>query len=413
MTTGNRQPRIRSSLLRERAPHEPALVTNIELFFDLVFAFAITRLSSALLDRLTLAGALETGVLLLAVWWVWIYTVQATRWLDPEHSAVRVSILVQMLAGLLMGWALPHAFDAEAPLFAGCYVAVQIGRTLFLLAALGHGHPQLTRNFRRVTIWFSVSALLWIAGAQASPDHRLLLWAIAIAIDNGSVWIGFWVPGLGRSLTRQWTIGGEHLAQRCALFVMLVLGESLLATGATAAGIKVTPANVAAFAVAFVGSVAMWWLYFAAGYGRAVGNPSKSARAGRIARLGAAYLHLLIVAGIVVAAVGHVLLLAQPAGAVERPALAAMIGGPTLFLIGNLGLRAAIRRGAALSHLAGFALLAATAAATPPLEPLGVAVAISATLIVVAAWETISLARAPAAQASEANPRSSLPAKIW
>jgi low temperature requirement protein LtrA len=88
MTTGNRQPRVRSSLLRERAPHEAAMVTNIELFFDLVFAFAITRLSHSLFDRPTLAGALETGVLLRAVWWVWIYTAHATRWIDPQHGAV-------------------------------------------------------------------------------------------------------------------------------------------------------------------------------------------------------------------------------------------------------------------------------------------------------------------------------------
>jgi low temperature requirement protein LtrA len=413
MTTGNRKPRVRSSLLRERAPLEAAVVTNIELLFDLVFAFAITRLSHTLSDRPTLAGALESAVLLLAVWWVWIYTAHATRWLDPQHGAVRMSIFVLMLAGLLIGWALPHAFEADGPLFAGCYVAMQVSRTLFLLGALGRGQPQLTRNFRRVTIWFSVSALLWIAGAQATPDQRLLLWSIAIAVDYGSVWIGFWVPGLGRSLTHQWTIGGEHLARRCSLFVTLALGESLLATGATAAGTKATPASVAAFVVAFVGSVAMGWLYFDAGYGRAGHRTSKAAGPGRIVRLGYTHLHLLIVAGIVVGAVGHALLLSPPAGEIERHMLAAMIGGPTLFLIGTLGLRAARRSGPALSHLVGFAMLAGTAAAAPLLEPLGVAALISAILVVVAAWETISLARAPAARPSEANPRSSLPAKIW
>ena len=226
MASRNRPAGRRPSLLRERSPGDHAKVTNIELFFDLVFAFAITQLSHTLLARLTTVGALETGILFLAVWWVWIYTSFATNWLDPERSAVRLMIFALMGLGLLMSCALPHAFEAEGLLFAGCYVAMQIGRTLFLLWALGRAHPQLTRNFRRMTVWFSASALLWIGGARAEHDARLLLWSIAIAVEYGAVWIGFWVPGLGRSLTRHWTIEGEHLAERCSLFVMIALGES-------------------------------------------------------------------------------------------------------------------------------------------------------------------------------------------
>ena len=255
----------RPSLLRERIPAAIAKVTNIELFFDLVFAFAITQLSHTLLGRLNEVGALETGILFLAVWWVWIYTSFATNWLDPERSSVRLMIFALMGLGLLMSCALPHAFEAEGPLFAGCYVAMQIGRTLFLLWALGTAHPQLTRNFRRVTVWFSVSALLWIAGARAEHDDRLLLWAIAIAIEYGAVWIGFWVPGLGRSQTRHWSIDGEHLAERCSLFVMIALGDR--SSSPQHRGQRESDAaERRGLRCRLPGSVAMWWIYFNLGY---------------------------------------------------------------------------------------------------------------------------------------------------
>ena len=409
----NRPAGRRPSLLRERSPGDHAKVTNIELFFDLVFAFAITQLSHTLLARLTTVGALETGILFLAVWWVWIYTSFATNWLDPERSAVRLMIFALMGLGLLMSCALPHAFDAGGLLFAGCYVAMQIGRTLFLLWALGKAHPHLTRNFRRVTVWFSVSALLWIAGARAEHDDRLLLWSIAIAVEYGAVWIGFWVPGLGRSLTRHWTIEGEHLAERCSLFVMIALGESILVTGSTAASTKATLPSVAAFGVAFAGSVAMWWIYFNLGYGRAAQQIAHAADPGRIARLSYTYVQLLIVGGIIVSAVADELLLMHPSGHVDLHTLVPMIGGPTLFLLGNLWFKAIAWNRPPLSHLVGFALLAAIAVVSPSLEPLGVGAAVAGVLLVVAAWETLSLRRTPAPLPPETDRRSSLPAKIW
>ena len=410
----NRLLRRRPSLLRERSPGGHAKVTNIELFFDLVFAFAITQLSHTLLGRLNGVGALETGILLLAVWWVWISTSFATSWLDPERTAVRLMIFALMGLGLLMSGALPHAFEAEGPLFAGCYVTMQIGRTLFLLWALGKAHPQLTRNFRRVTVWFSVSALLWIAGARAEHDDRLLLWSIAIAIEYGAVWIGFWVPGLGRSPTRHGSIEGEHLAERCSLFVMIALGESILVIGSTAASMKATLPGVAAFGVAFVGSVAMWWIYFNPGYGRAAQQIAHAADPGRIARLSHTYLHLPIVGGIIVSAVADELLLMHPSGHVDLHTLVPMIGGPALFLLGNLWFKTLALHRTPLSHLVGFALLAAIAVVSPNLEPLGVGAAVAGVLLIVAAWETVSLRRAPAPPLpNEADRRSSLPAKIW
>jgi low temperature requirement protein LtrA len=130
------------------------------------------------------------------------------------------------------------------------------------------------RTLRRMTVWFSVSALLWIAGARAALDDRLLLWAIAVAVDLGAVEIGFWVPGLGRSPRRDAAIDGERLAERCALFVTIVLGLSLLAIVRRAADTPTTLSEWGPLATAFVGSVAIAWIQINVGAGGAArGRP--------------------------------------------------------------------------------------------------------------------------------------------
>jgi len=409
----SRTRRRRPSLLREPGARGGAKLAPVELLFDLVFAFAITQLAQTLLGRLDAVGAIETAVLFLAVWWVWICSTFATHWLDPERSAVRLMLFVLMGVGLLMSWALPQAFGTDGLLFAGCCVALQLGGTLFLLWALGNDHEQLTRHFRRMTVWFSVSALLWIAGARAELDDRLLFWASAIAIEYAAVWIGYAVPGLGRSPSRHWAIEGEHLAERCALFVTIALGVAILATGSSAAEMTATPASVAAFAVAFIGSAALWWIHAHPGSGRTA-PPNAHAGPGRAARRSMAYVHLPIVGGIVIWAVAGALLLKQPSGPVDLPLLVPMLAGPTLFLLGNLWLKTLISHRTPLSHLVGFALLAAIAIVSPNLEPLGVGAAVAGALVIVAGWQTLSKRRTPPVSLpTEADRRSSLPAKMW
>src|SRR5687767_1227702 len=114
----------KQTLLRERHPQSHSRVTFVELFFDLVFVFAITQLSHALIEHFTPLGALQTGVLFLAVWWAWIYTSWITNWLDPERIPVRLMLLVLMLAGLVLSMSLPQAFETKGLAFAGAYVFI-------------------------------------------------------------------------------------------------------------------------------------------------------------------------------------------------------------------------------------------------------------------------------------------------
>jgi low temperature requirement protein LtrA len=385
------------NLLRSRDAH--ARVTYVELFFDLVFVFAVTQLSHTLLEHLSFAGALQTLLLLLAVWWVWMYTCWFTNWADPDRTAVRVMLFVLMLAGLALSASIPNAFGHEGLVFAGAYVFMQLTRTVFMLAALRGHDARNFRNFQRIVCWLALSAVFWLAGGLAAGAERVALWVLALGIEYLAPTFGFAVPGLGRSTTADWKVDGAHMAERCALFVIIALGESILVTGATAAKLPVTAANTTAFLVAFVGSVAMWWIYFNIGAERGSRQFVGSADPGRIARAVYTYVHLPIVAGIVVCAVADELVIAHPDGHIEPAAAIAILGGPAIYLLGNVFFKRASARYYPLSHLVGLGVLAGLAPLSPLLSPLALGAATTAVLCMVAVWETRSLGRPAAPKA--------------
>jgi low temperature requirement protein LtrA len=378
----------RSALLRSRDSH--ARVTYVELFFDLVFVFAVTQLSHTLVEHLTLVGALQTLFLLLAVWWVWVYTCWFTNWLDPDKPSVRILLFALMLAGLLMSASIPHAFDGEALLFASAYVFSQVVRSLFMLWAVRGHDPLNFRNFQRITCWLVVSGLFWIAGGLATGEVRVLLWIGAFVVEFCGPISGFFVPVLGRSTTADWKVDGAHMAERCALFVIIALGESILVTGATAASLPATTEAVCAFLVAFLGSVAMWWIYFHIGAERGSRAFAGSHDPGRVARNVYTYFHIPIVAGIVVCAVADELTITHPSGHMEADAAAVLLGGPALYLAGNVLFKRASAKYYPLSHLVGLGLLVLLAPIALFITPLLLATATTLVLIVVAVWETRS-----------------------
>jgi low temperature requirement protein LtrA len=382
------------SLLRVRREHEHSRVTYVELFFDLVFVFAITQLSHTLLEHLSLGGLLQTTLLLMAVWWVWVYTSWVTNWLDPERTPVRLLLFALMLAGLVLSTSIPQAFESKGLAFAGAYVVMQVGRSLFMVWALKGHSPGNYYNFLRISCWLALSGLFWIAGAFAQGDMRFALWAIALAIEYVGPSLGFRTPGLGASTTSDWDVEGGHLAERCGLFVIIALGESILVTGATFAKLPWTPVAVASFLIAFAGSVAMWWIYFNIGAERGSRHIAHSDDPGKVGRLAYTYLHLLLVAGIIVVAVGDELVLAHPAGHTDAKTAAVLIGGPALYLAGNLAFKRVSARHFPLSHLVGLGLLALLVPAAAVASPLALTSATTLILIVVAVWETRSLAGA-------------------
>lgn len=375
-------------LLRAR-DGETARVGFVELFFDLVFVFAITQLSHALLEHLTWLGVLQAAILLGALWWAWIDTSWITNWLDPDRAPVRALMFLLMGAGLVMSTSLSGAFGDKGLIFACAFVSLQVGRGLFTLWAVGRDEV-LRRNFQRISVWAVAGAVLWIAGGLMEGQSRLMLWLIAVITAFAGPACYFWVPGLGRSHTEDWEVEGGHLAERVGLFIIICLGESVLVTGMTFAKLDWTPPVVAAFATAFVATLAMWWIWFSKAHDAASEALTDADDTGRMARSAYTYAPVLVVAGIVVTAVGDEMSLSHPGGVIDFATAAVLLGGPMLFLIGAQAFKLAAFARWSPPRLTGIAALGGLVFTVPMLTPLGLAMAATAVLLGVAAWETVA-----------------------
>ena len=389
---------LKTSLLRTRGRADSGKVGMIELFFDLVFVFAVTQLSHALLEHLSADGWLQTALLLMAVWWVWIYTSWITNWLDPERMPVRITLFVLMLGGLLMSSSIPEAFGTRGLGFAGAYVAMQVGRPLFALWAVRGEDLARRRNFQRIALWAAFSGVFWLLGGAADPAVRLYWWAGALLIDLAGPWLLFGVPGLGRSSTGDWDIDGNHMSERCGLFVIIALGESLLVTGANFAGLEWDAGNWLGFISALLGSIAMWWLYFDKGAELGHTHIAASKDPGRIARRAYTYIHMLIVGGIIVSAVADELSLLH-ADATSFAGISALLGGPILYLLGNALFKwvSSERTAPPMSHVLGILIIMALIpmAYGRLYTPLTLACITTVVLMLVAVWEHMALRRPP------------------
>jgi low temperature requirement protein LtrA len=381
-----------AALLRARNGGEQP-VTPLELFFDLVYVFAVTQLSHRMLDHLSVRGVLETLMLLLAVWGVWIYTAWFTNWFDPTRLAVRLVLVAVMLASLVMSVAIPEAFGERGLMFALAYVAIQVGRTAFTFVALrkslGGTHP-LSRTFQRILSWFVGAGVLWIIGGLLGGEARYAVWLLALAVDYSGPVVGYYIPGLGRSRTQEWTIEGGHFAERCQLFVIIALGESILVTGTTFGEIEPSALAVCAFVVAFLGSVALWWIYFARSAEAAREVFTSSEDPGRLGRSAYTYFHIPMVAGIIALAAADELTVAHPGEPGTLASVALTLGGTALFVAGHAFFKWAVFGVLPFSRAVAIAALAAlipVGFAIPTLALSGVAGLI---VVVLAVWDTLT-----------------------
>ncbi|HEV2818134.1 MAG TPA: low temperature requirement protein A [Allosphingosinicella sp.] len=383
---------MKRNLLRSRDSHSEERVGFIELFFDLVFVFAVTQVSHTIILHPDPLGFAQAGMLFLAIWWVWVDTAWVTNWLDVRHMPVRFLLFALMGAAMVMTISLPQAFGDRAPQFALAYLGIQLGRHGFMLLALVRHNRDNFLNFVRIFCWSLAEAPFWIAGAlSADVATRMALWGVALLIVSTGPVVAFRTPGLGRSETRTWDVEGHHFSERCGLFIIIALGESILVTGAAFGQTDWAAPAVAAFASAFVGTIAMWWLYFDIGAQRAAEALQQDKDPGRMARLAYTYFHIPIVAGIIVTAASDSIAVTQPGGAATPAAAAALLGGPALYLFGNLIFKRTSAEYYPLSHMIGLGLLAAAAPFATGLTPLALSLGATATLVLVATWELVSL----------------------
>jgi low temperature requirement protein LtrA len=277
---------------------------------------------------LSRASIAQAAFLLLVVWWAWIYATWMVNWFDPGSTKVRLILACVTLTSLLMSAAIPTAFGSEAWLFAGAYVFMQIGRNVAVTMLIEPDH-HLRLVFQRLIAWSCLSAPLWIAGAVVDESARPL------AIDVMGPLVGYVTPGLGRSQTGDWDVDGAHFAERFQSFVIIALGESIVITGATASSRGLTAAGVLALGVAFFVTGALFWLYFGEMAKGSMRTIAESDDPGSLARDAYTYLHLPIIAGIIMVAIADDLLVAHPSEHLTTTGVVMATAGPAVYLLGE------------------------------------------------------------------------------
>jgi low temperature requirement protein LtrA len=312
------------------ADHEQR-VTPLELFFDLVFVFAITQVTGLMSDDPTWQGLGRGLLVLAAVWWAWAAYAWLTNTLEPEESAVRVAMLAAMAAMLLVALAVPEAFDADAVLFGLAYFAVRVLHVV-LYAIAGKADPDLLGAVLRFTPSATLAPALLVVAGFLDGAAQASLWVTALAID----YLGALV-GRGRG----WRVSPAHFAERHGLIVIIALGESIVAIGIGAAGLSLGAGVVTAGVLGITVIAALWWAYFdvfAILAQRHLSEVRGVARA-TLARDYYTYLHLPLVAGIVLFALGAKKTLEQVGDPLATVPAVAMSCGLALYFLTHVAFR--------------------------------------------------------------------------
>jgi low temperature requirement protein LtrA len=372
-----------SSLVR---PREVArAVTPLELFFDLVYVFTVSQLAHNLFEHVDARGMIETVVLTLAVMYAWFMTVWTSNWLDGDRRPVQLLLLGLMFASLLMSTSVSEAFGDRAGLFVIGYLSIQVGRTAFAVRAF-RGH-RLHTHFVNALVWEIGTAPIWIAGIFVDGDVRLALWAAAVIATYGGVIAGHPLPGRKSPFSSDSQIYAEHLLERFRLFFLIALGETVLTIGNAFAGEPLQADRLLVLAIAFAGTVALWWCYFHRAEDIGLKAAEGAADASRIVGLGN-YTLILMVIGIVAIAVGDELAIVNPHDPNTLNTAVLIFGGPAIFLLAQLGYMRRATGHVPRSRLRACLALLVLALSTAPFGLLAAVTAATATLAAVAVADT-------------------------
>jgi len=369
-----------------RAPGSERVVSPLELFFDLVYVFAIGQLSHHLLAHVDLRTGAETAILALAVFYAWFMTAWGANWLEPERLPVRMLLVGLMFASLLMSVAIGDAFGERAWLFVTGYLVLQAGRSVFLFVAL-RSHP-LGEHFVNDLVWELAAGCLWVAGAFADGDLRLTLWGFAVVVSYSGVLALHWLPGRGRRIELDHAdVAAEHLVERFRLFFIIALGETVLTTGTAFTGEPFELERLLALAIAFTGTVALWWCYFERSEVLGAEVAATEEGAGLVGYWGTWTLTLIVLALIGIA-VGDELAIAHPGDDATLGFTILAFGGPALFLLAQIIFRREAVGDVPRSRVLGLAALAILAVATASLTMIVGIAAAGAVLVAVAIADT-------------------------
>ncbi|SCE94315.1 Low temperature requirement protein LtrA [Micromonospora viridifaciens] len=389
MTTGDE---TGGKVERAGPPAATTRATFLELFFDLVFVFALTRVADRSFGDLALepggttgwspiTGGAKTLLLLVALYTVWQGVSWSTSQHDPYRSGLQLVVVISLVGGMVMGVAIPHAFKETGLAFAVAYVTTQVTRPLILLIALGQDQD---RRRLRMLIVYCVTAVLWLVGAFVSTDPRVVLWTVALGTEYVVGLMGWPVPWLGRSAVSRWDIAGEHLAERYQQFFLIALGQTILVAGFSYSARAFSLKTTAAFALALLTSILLWRIYFQRA-GQILGEAVVKARRPAAIGRSAADTHLVMLVGITATAVGYQLAIEHPLDRAESAWVALIIIGPAVFLAGRARFEYEVFARVSPSRwIAILALLISVAPLLhhPPLIASGVAAAVLAAVAV-------------------------------
>jgi low temperature requirement protein LtrA len=355
----------------------------VELLWDLVFVFAVTQVTTLIAKDLTWPGFAHGMIVLALVWWAWSAFVWAANAEDEESRALQAVLLLGMLLVFVAGVALPHAFDGKATLFAVAYAGV---RALHLGL---YAHASLRGN----AAWSAISGFaatiavgmaLLVAGSFLSEGLQVAFWTVALAIDYaGPAWL------TRERLRGLRQVAVAHFAERYGLFVIICLGESIVAIGLAADTREIDGRLVTVVALGLVATVTLWWIYFDRFAGVAEARLRNHDDVVLAAADGYSYLHLPIVAGIIVFAVGMKVPIGDLGGPLGDSARLALCGGLVLYLLGNVAFR--LRMGGAVGSaclvgVIGLAALFAFGGSLSALWVTGLATTVLIGVCVLDAW---------------------------
>ena len=357
--------------------------TYLELFFDLVFVFAITQVTTLVLEDASAGGFARSALVLAMVWWAWSAYAWMTNAIDVEGPLGRAGLLAAAAASFFMAIALPEAFDAGGVRFAAPYFAVRVLNVLLYVYGLRHD-PEHQASVKSLAPFFLLAPAVVLAGGFADGSWRTALWAVALAIDVlGAV-------NAGRFVYR---VSPSHFAERYALFVIIALGESIVAIGVAAAERERDAQLLGAVAVAFAGVAALWWAYFdftAIAVERALRRVEGAARA-RLARDVFTFCHYPIVAGIILFAVAAKKTVAHPGEPLNGAWRFALGAGVALYLVGFVLSRFRVIRRVAWERVLAGALAAVAAAVLSEVPAAAIMAVVVVILVLAVAAEALRL----------------------
>jgi low temperature requirement protein LtrA len=356
-------------------------VTPLELFFDLVFVFAITQVTSLLAHDPTWGGVLRGLLVLAALWWAWSVYAWLTSATDVDEGGVRLTMLAAMCAMFCAALAVPTAFGEHAVLFGVAYLLVRLLH-LALSATVTRHDPARRGALVRFAPGAVIGPLLLVLAGFLDGNERIAVWLVALTVD----YLGPVVIGVGQG----WHVAPEHYAERYGLIVLIALGESIIAIG-VGAGFELDRGVIVAALLGIVVVSSLWWLYFdvAAIFARRRLVEARGLELHWLALHAYSYLHLPMIAGIVLFALGLEKTVAHVGDRLETVPAVALCVGAALYLVGHIAfLRRSTGRLFRRRTIGAIALLALVPVAlvTPALVALALVSAVCASVV---AYEAI------------------------